>query len=240
MRPITSQTIDEMKELHIARSALVKDRTAAKNREHACRSPLLKRHAAQRLAQIDRQIDAIDARLKANLQSEPELTARFNILVSIPGIGALTAITMLIEMPELGSLDNKQVASLAGLAPQARDSGLHRGKRHIRGGRAILRQALYMPALVATRYNADMKEQISGARQSWKTRQGRHHRRHAKTHHPRQCAPESKPDVDPKDGLITTDTLDLPIQAKTKPVRAPKRMKNRSARAMPVLEPASA
>ena len=157
VRPITAQAIDEMKELHIARLALVKDRTAAKNREHACRSPLLKRHATQRLAQIDRQIAAIDAALKARLRSEPELVARFEILVSIPGIGALTAITMLIEMPELGQLDNKQVASLAGLAPIARNSGQHRGRRHIRGGRAILRQALYMPALVATRFNADMK-----------------------------------------------------------------------------------
>lgn len=157
VRPINSQTIDEMKELHIARLALVKDRTAAKNREHACRSPLLKRHAAQRLAQIHRQIEAIDAALQAFLESDADLMAHFKNLVSIPGIGTLNAITMLIEMPELGSLDNKQVASLAGLAPQARDSGQHRGKRHIRGSRAILRQALYMPALVATRYNADMK-----------------------------------------------------------------------------------
>jgi len=156
-RPITSQTVDEMKELHIARLALVKDRTAAKNREHACRSPLLKRHAAQRLAQIDRQIAAIDAALSDSLQSDAELLARFEILVSIPGVGTLTAITMLIEMPELGQLDNKQVGSLAGLAPIARDSGQHRGRRHIRGGRAILRQALYMPALVATRFNADLK-----------------------------------------------------------------------------------
>lgn len=157
VRPITSQTVDDMKELHIARLALVKDRTAAKNREHACRSPLLKRHAAQRLAQIDRQIAAIDAALGARLHSEPDLLTRFEILVSIPGIGTLTAITMLIEMPELGQLDNKQVGSLAGLAPIARDSGQHRGRRHIRGGRAILRQALYMPALVATRFNADLK-----------------------------------------------------------------------------------
>jgi transposase len=157
VRPINSEIIDEMKELHIARLALVKDRTAAKNREHACRSPLLKRHTAQRLAQIDRQIEAIDAALKACLESDPDLVARFKIIVSIPGVGPLTAVTMLIEMPELGQLDNKQVASLAGLAPQARDSGQHRGKRHIRGGRAILRQALYMPALVAARYNADMK-----------------------------------------------------------------------------------
>lgn len=120
------------------------------------RSPLLKRHAAQRLAQVDRQIAAIDTALKARLHSEPELVARFDILVSIPGVGALTAITMLIAMPGLGQLD-KQVANPAGLAPQARDSGQHRGRRHIRGGRAILRQALYMPALVATRFNEDMK-----------------------------------------------------------------------------------
>ncbi|MHA6721190.1 IS110 family transposase [Sphingomonas sp. RS6] len=157
VRPITSQVIDEMKELHIARLALVKDRTAARNREHACRAPLLKRHAAQRLAQIDRQIAAIDSALKAHLHRDTQLAARFEILVSIPGVGALTAITMLIEMPELGTLDSKQAASLAGLAPQARDSGQHRGRRHIHGGRAILRQALYMPALVATRFNSDLK-----------------------------------------------------------------------------------
>jgi transposase len=157
IRPITSDAIDEMRELHIARLALVKDRTAAKNREHTCRAPLLKRHAIQRLAQIDRQIAAIDTALKLRLQTEPELASRFAILVSIPGVGALTAVTMLIEMPELGQLDNKQVASLAGLAPQARDSGQHRGRRHIRGGRSVLRQALYMPALVATRFNVDMR-----------------------------------------------------------------------------------
>jgi transposase len=118
---------------------------------------LLKRHAIQRLAQIDRQIAAIDAALKLRLQTEPELASRFVILVSVPGVGALTAVTMLIEMPELGQLDNKQVASLAGLAPQARDSGQHRGRRHIRGGRSVLRQALYMPAAVATRFNVDMR-----------------------------------------------------------------------------------
>lgn len=156
-RPIPSDILDSMKELHVARLGLVKDRTAAKNRDAACRSPLLKRHAAQRLAQIDRQIAAIDAALNAGLTQEPGLKARFDVLTSIPGIGQATALTMLIEMPELGTLDNKQAASLAGLAPIARDSGQHRGKRHIRGGRAHLRQALYMPALVATRFNPDMK-----------------------------------------------------------------------------------
>ncbi|KRB93235.1 IS110 family transposase [Sphingomonas sp. Root720] len=156
-RPIASEILDNMKELQVARLGLIKDRTAAKNREHVCRSSLLKRQAAQRLAQVDRQIDAIDAELKASLSREPDLAARFDVLVSIPGIGEITAIAMLIDMPELGTLDSKQVASLAGLAPIARDSGQHRGKRHIRGGRAELRHALYMPALVATRFNPDLK-----------------------------------------------------------------------------------
>ena len=90
-------------------------------------------------------------------RADAELKARLDILVSIPAIGEATALTMLIEMPELGAMENKCAASLAGLAPIARDSGQHSGKRFIRAGRAHLRQALYMPALVAIRFNADMK-----------------------------------------------------------------------------------
>lgn len=83
---------------------------------------------------------------------------RLAILLSIPGFSELTALTLLIEMPELGSLENKRVASLAGLAPVARNSAQTRGKRFIRAGRAQLRQALYMPALVAIRFSAPLKE----------------------------------------------------------------------------------
>ena len=83
-RPMPSQALDEMKELHIARSALVKDRIAAKNREHTRRAPLLKRQAAERLKQIERQIAAIDAALRTILNAEPILKARFEILHSIP------------------------------------------------------------------------------------------------------------------------------------------------------------
>ena len=90
----------------------------------------------QRLAQIDRQIAAIDAALKACLHTDPDLVARFEILVSILGVGVLTAITMLIEMPELGQLDSKQAASLAGLSPQARDSGLILANSLLKANRA--------------------------------------------------------------------------------------------------------
>ena len=157
LRPVVSAALDAMKELHSARRALVKDRVAARNRSHTHRSALLKRQARARLAQIDRQIAAIDAALHAELAADPALQGRFDILVSIPGVGEATAFAMLVEMPELGALEHKCAASLAGLAPMARDSGQHRGKRFIRGGRAPLRQALYMPALVAVRFDAAMK-----------------------------------------------------------------------------------
>jgi transposase len=156
-RPIVSQALDDMKELYIARRALVKDRTAALNREKQLRSPLLRRQASQRLTQIDTQLKAIDAALEALRDADPDLKARFDILISIPGISTITAFAILIEIPELGTLEQRQVASLAGLAPVARDSGQWKGKRSIRGGRAGLRRALYMPALVAIRFNADLK-----------------------------------------------------------------------------------
>ncbi len=157
VRPVLSPTLDAMKELHGARQALVKDRTAALNRQKTLCSALLKRHNAQRLRQIETQLAAINAALAALCEADPDLKARWSILASIPGIGEATAITLLVEMPELGSLEPGQAASLAGLAPVARDSGQSKGKRFIRGGRASLRQALYMPALVATRFNPELK-----------------------------------------------------------------------------------
>jgi transposase len=168
VRPVVSATLDTMKELHIARRALVKDRIAALNRESTRRSALLKRQARERLRQIDRQIAAIDVALRVELSTDPALEARFDILKSIPGIGAATALAILIEMPELGTLDPRCAASLAGLAPIARDSGQYRGKRFIRGGRAQLRQALYMPALVAVRFNAELKAKYEALRAAGK------------------------------------------------------------------------
>ena len=158
VRAAVSSILDDMKELHVARLALVKDRVAARNRAHTRRSALLKRQAGERLRQVERQIAAIDEALMACLQSDAALKARFDILLSIPGLGETTAMAILIDMPELGHIEHKCVASLAGLAPIARDSGQLSGKRMIRGGRAQLRQSLYMPALVAVRFNADLKD----------------------------------------------------------------------------------
>ena len=156
-RPMRAESLKDLKELYIAREALVKDRTAAKNRAKALTLPVLKRHNAERLKQIERQIGAIEVQIMQRLQADPDLARRFSILTSIPGISRLTAFALIIEMPELGALEAGQAASLAGLAPVARQSGRWTGRAFIRGGRASVRQALYMPALVAARFNPDLK-----------------------------------------------------------------------------------
>ena len=147
----------ELKELYVAREALVKDRTAAKNRGKVLTLPLLKRQNAQRLEQINRQIATVEAAILQIVEADPGLSDRFAILTSIPGVSNITAFALLIEMPELGALEPGQAASLVGLAPIARQSGRWTGRAFIRGGRAGLRQALYMPALVAARFNPDLK-----------------------------------------------------------------------------------
>lgn len=156
-RPVPDDSIAELKQLLVARDALVKDRTAAKNRAKTIGLALLKQHNAERLRQIDRQLAAIEAEIQARIAADPVLAQRFQVLTSIPGIAAVTAFALLIDMPELGSLNPGQAASLAGLAPVTRQSGRWQGKAFIRGGRAAVRRALYMPALVALRYNPDLK-----------------------------------------------------------------------------------
>ena len=156
-RPPRSEVVLELKDLHLAREALVKDRTAARNRGKVLALPLLKRQNAQRLEQIERQMAAIEAAMRDIVQADADLSARFAILISIPGVSAITAFALLVEMPELGTLEAGEAASLAGLAPIARQSGRWTGRSFIRGGRAGLRRALYMPALVAMRFNPDLK-----------------------------------------------------------------------------------
>lgn len=156
-RPVRGAILNTLKDLHLAREALVKDRTAAKNRAKSITLALLRTHNAARLKQIDQQLAAIDAAIAAQISADPDLSARMAILVSIPGIAAVTAAMLVVEMPELGSLDPKAAAALAGLAPITRQSGQWKGKSFVQGGRKQVRQALYMPALVAMRFNPDMK-----------------------------------------------------------------------------------
>jgi transposase len=128
--------------LPAARRALVKDRTAALNRSKTLTLAVLKRQSQQHLKQIETQIAAIDREHATILAAQERLKARFDILLSIPGVGATSAFALLIERPELGAMNGKQASSLAGLAPVTRQSGNWHGKSFIQGGRAMLRQAI--------------------------------------------------------------------------------------------------
>ncbi|OEC96260.1 IS110 family transposase [Rhizobium sp. YK2] len=161
-------SFSELKELHAARLALVKDRAAAKNRGKNITQPLLKRQNTARLKQIEAQLAQIEQAITDHIAIDESLKARFDILVSIPGLSKITAFTLLIEMPELGKLDEKAAGKLAGLAPSDRQSGVWTGRAFIVGGRAIVRQALYMPALVATRFNPDLKAKYDTLRKAGK------------------------------------------------------------------------
>ncbi len=141
----------------MARRALIKDRTAAQNRSEGMALTLLKQQNAARLKQIGAHLEAVEDELMARVIADKDLKTRFDILVSIPGIGQAGALSLLIDMPELGTLDNKQVAALMGVAPMAKESGKWSGRASIKGGRRDLRHDLYMPAVVACRFNPDLK-----------------------------------------------------------------------------------
>ncbi|MBB5045271.1 IS110 family transposase [Shinella fusca] len=157
VRSVRGPLLNDLKDLHMAREALIKNRTAARNRAKNLTLAILKRHNAEQLRQIERQIIAIEREIMLIIKHDPDLAGRFDILVSIPGVSTVTAFALLIDMPELGTLEQGQAASLAGLAPVARQSGTWSGRAFIRGGRANVRHALYMPALVAMRFNPDLK-----------------------------------------------------------------------------------
>lgn len=148
----------DLKELHVARQALIKDRTRALNRQKTLTLPILKRQTKARITQLNAQLSQVSDTINQMLQSTQKTARALDIICSIPGLSKVSGAALLIEMPELGALKEKQVASLADLAPMTRQSGRWSGKAFIQGGRKHLRDALYMPAVVAARHNPDMKQ----------------------------------------------------------------------------------
>lgn len=110
------------------------------------------------LAFLESQIATIDRQIADEIAADPKLARRAMLLQSIPGIGAITAAVLIAELPELGLIDKKQIAALAGLAPMNRDSGQWRGQAHIKGGRLSVRCALYMATLPAIRFNPPIRD----------------------------------------------------------------------------------
>jgi transposase len=126
-----------------------------KTRREAYRSPDIRAALADEIKRLRASRTALIKRLRSALAAEPDLAHRFQLILSIAGVGERTALTLSIAMPELGALSREQAASLAGLAPFDNSSGKHDGRRMIAGGRANVRTALYAAALPAAfKWNA--------------------------------------------------------------------------------------
>jgi transposase len=117
---------------------------------------------------LTRRRDALQKQIDAHIEANCQLAAQYRQLQSAPGVGPQVACRLMASMPELGHVDRRQIASLAGLAPHARESGLYKGKRTIHGGRSQVRRALYMAALVAIRWDHHWKTVYQAMRDAGK------------------------------------------------------------------------
>lgn len=156
-RPLPDAESTALADLLARRRQLVELRTAESNRLGQAASGRIKASIRAVLTTIERQIASIDDELDDRIRRSPAWKEKQDLLTSVPGVGPLTARTLLACLPELGAISRQSVAALVGVAPLNRDSGVMRGKRTTWGGRAVVRSALYMATLVATRYNPALK-----------------------------------------------------------------------------------
>ena len=142
-----------LRELEAQRRHLSRLLVAEQNRGAHLREAALRKLQQRLLSQIRKQIEALDRLLEQLIAQSSALAPKAQKLTAISGVGARTAALLLAQMPELGTLNRREAAALAGLAPFNHDSGKHRGQRSIYGGRRAVRTGLYMAALVAARHN---------------------------------------------------------------------------------------
>jgi transposase len=127
------------------------------NRRRQARSPRVRRTLEATLRTLEAQLAELDRDIDDTLRGSPAWRAAEDLLTSVPGVGGVTARTLIAELPELGSLDRRRLAALVGVAPINRDSGRMRGHRAIAGGRTAVRNVLDMATLTAIRWNPVLK-----------------------------------------------------------------------------------
>lgn len=152
LRPIPTKQLQHLRALNSRRQQLIDMLTAEKNRlQDAHRS--MHKQIRTHIKWLQKRIDSISADIDKTIRLTPLWRQKDTILQSVKGVGPVTSHKLIGALPELGTINNKTIAALAGLAPMACDSGAMRGKRHIKGGRAVVRRALYMAVLSAARFN---------------------------------------------------------------------------------------
>jgi transposase len=151
-RPMADEQTQELEVILARRRQVIEMLTAEKNRLHTARKPVIEAINAH-IDYLEKELSGIGSNLKGRIAESPVQQERYKLLHSVPGVGDNVAATLVIDLPELGKINNKQIATLVGVAPLNHDSGSKRGKCSPWGGRPQVRAALYMAALVASRCN---------------------------------------------------------------------------------------
>ena len=152
VRPLPSAESDQLAALVTRRRQVLDMLTAERNRQRTAPSAMRERIAAH-LTWLEAEEQELDDELRRFIDQNPTWHATDDLLQSTPGVGPVTSMTLVADLPELGHLDRQEIAALVGVAPMNRDSGSKRGKRRTQGGRAHVRSVLYMAALSASRFN---------------------------------------------------------------------------------------
>lgn len=156
-RALPDEATRLLAELVTRRRQIIEMIGAERQREKRITAQHLRRSIARLLKALEKELASVDTDIDQAVRGSPAWREKEDLLSSVPGIGSIIARTLIAELPELGTLDRKQIAALAGLAPFTRQSGQWRGKSFIAGGRASVRTALFLGASVASRWNPVLK-----------------------------------------------------------------------------------
>jgi len=156
-RPIAEAEAQILAELVVRRRQLVEMIGMESNRRRQARAPKVRRTLETMLKTLEAQLAELDREIDTTVRASPAWRAADELLTSVPGVGGVTARTLIAELPELGHLDRRRIAALVGIAPINRDSGHMRGRRTIAGGRTAVRNVLFMATLTAVRWNPVIK-----------------------------------------------------------------------------------
>ena len=154
---IRDEDEERFDELLTRRRQVIAMITTEKNRLGTVHDRKLRRRITAHIRWLERELADVDREMSDAIEESPVWRGKDDLLRSVPGIGETTSKVLLAELPELGKLTHKEIASLAGVAPMNRDSGMMRGKRTISGGRSVVRTALYMAALSASKHNPELR-----------------------------------------------------------------------------------
>lgn len=157
-RALPDAEAEEFSAILARRRQLIQMMTAEKNRLGAIASEAVAKRIRAHIKWLEKELSRTDRDLDETIEKSPTLKENEALLRSVPGVGPVLCRTLLAEVPELGSLSPRELSALVGVAPLNRDSGTLRGKRTVWGGRARVREALYMGALIASRFNPAIKE----------------------------------------------------------------------------------